>query len=104
MAKAQRVRFLFDYFDHGELRFARGQDYPLDPESVMQVMGHGAAELIEVDVDADQHQQELAAAHARWNLRNRASIAADPALRHEVNPAAALVNARLAELAARVGT
>lgn len=104
MAKAvsvQRVRFVLDCFERGELRYARGRHYALCPTTVGEVIASGNAELVELEVDADQHARETAEAHARWNARHGVSIDADPSLRDQPNPAAALVQARLAELAAR---
>jgi hypothetical protein len=99
--KVQRVRFLSDWCYRGEVLYARDRHYPLDPDTVDQVLVHGNGELIEIDVAADQHRQELAAAHAAWNARNRASINADASYGAATNPAATLVLAKLAELAAR---
>jgi hypothetical protein len=100
MAKVQRVRFLRDCFEAGALKYARGCDYPLTPETLAQVRVHGHAELLELEFERQAHEAETAAAHAAWNAANARTIAVDPALRSAANPAALLVAERLKELRA----
>lgn len=98
---AQRVLMSADTFERGELRFRKGQHYPLCPDSLAQVLAHGIGGIIEAELDQKQHRAEELAAHARWNADNRRSIETDPALRTAANPAAIVVAQRLAELRQR---
>jgi hypothetical protein len=97
MATVQRVRFLLDCFERGEVRFARGRDYPVCPTALTEVR-NGHAEIVTIEMDAKQHGAETRAAHEAWNAQNAGTIASDPDLRSDPNPAAKLVERRLAEL------
>lgn len=101
MAKVQRVRFTHDSFEAGAVKFRAGEHYPLCPDSMAQVLVHNHAALVDVDMDARDHERQTAAAHAAWNERYSRTIQADRELRTLANPAQVLVDRHLEQLRTR---
>jgi len=63
MAKVTRIKFLTNYYDAGQVKYAQGEHYPKTAETNAQAL-QGHAEEIEVDMDADAAAVSAAAVKA----------------------------------------
>lgn len=77
-AKVERVQFATNYYDSGAVKYAQGKHYPKTPHTLSQVAA-GVAEVITVEVDADEHEVETAAALGLLKATNQATEAAEAA-------------------------
>lgn len=77
MAKqVTRIKFLVNYYDRGEVKYAAGQHYPVTDQTETCVLA-GHAEEVKVDMPTDQAKSEAKEAAAKLEEEREATSTAE---------------------------
>lgn len=79
-AKVERAHFHVNFYERGQVKYAAGKHYPVTDETKSRAVA-GDAEIKSIEVDADEHEAELAAAHARLKGERKSTHEAEDVAR-----------------------
>lgn len=80
MAKVARVLFNTNYYELGVVKYAKGEHYPVTPETRTRMLA-GDAEEVQVDMDPKEASAETKAAADALAEERKATVDAEAAVR-----------------------
>lgn len=76
LAKVERAKFMATYYDGGKAKYESGKHYPVTDEVKTRVAA-GDAEVVTVEMDADEHEAEHSAATSALNAARKRTLEAE---------------------------